>query len=121
MTAKTSPAAPTSNNGAQLTLIAIIRAKAGQSDELGRRLSTLVAPTRAEPGCVNYDLHRSNDDPSVWIIYENWRTPADLDYHFRTEHFLKFKASSHEVLGGDMDLRRCSMTSTAAAQSAGRA
>ncbi|MGC3991652.1 MAG: antibiotic biosynthesis monooxygenase family protein [Chthoniobacteraceae bacterium] len=112
MTTTASTTTPTSDNGKQLTLLAFITAKAGQSDELGRRLSALVDPTRAEPGCINYDLHRSNDDPSVWVIYENWRTPADLDYHFQTEHFLNFKASSHEVLGDEMDLWRCSMTST---------
>src|SRR6516162_1566156 len=47
----------------QLTLLAIIKAKADQANELGRRLAALVAPTRAESGCINYDLHRSNDDP----------------------------------------------------------
>ena len=31
----------------QLTLLAIIKAKADQANELGRRLAALVAPTRA--------------------------------------------------------------------------
>lgn len=52
----------------QLTLIAILQAKPGQGDELGRRLMALSAPARAEAGNVNYDLHRSNQDPDTWII-----------------------------------------------------
>ena len=69
-------------NGTQLSLVAIIRAKHGLGDEPGRPLGTLVAPARAEPGNINYDLHRSNDDPDVWILYENWKVPSDLAAHF---------------------------------------
>jgi quinol monooxygenase YgiN len=50
----------------QLTLVALIRAKPDKSEELGRRLLALVEPTRKEVGCINYDVHRSNDDPSLW-------------------------------------------------------
>ena len=46
----------------------------------GRRLATLVAPARVEPGNINYDLHRSNDDPDVWILYENWKACSDLAF-----------------------------------------
>ena len=64
-------------NGTQLSLVAIIRAKRGLGDELGR---PLVAAARAEPGNINYDLHRSNDDPDVWILYENWKACSDLAF-----------------------------------------
>jgi len=46
------------------------------------------------------------------MLYENWRSPDDLEQHFQTAHFKKFQASSHEVLGDDMDLRRFSMTTS---------
>ena len=65
-----------------LTLVAFLRARTGQSEELGRRLNALVEPTRTEAGCINYDLHRSNEDEAVWMLYENWRSAADLDAHF---------------------------------------
>lgn len=42
----------------QLTNIAFIHAKPGSWEALGRRLA-LVEPSRQEPGCINYDLHRS--------------------------------------------------------------
>jgi hypothetical protein len=34
-------------------------------DELGRRLTDLVEPTRTESACLNYDLRRSNEDPAT--------------------------------------------------------
>jgi quinol monooxygenase YgiN len=81
-----------------VTAVAIAKAKPGLEDELGRRMADLVAPTLAEPGCINYDLHRSNSDPRTWMFYENWRTQADLDAHIKTAHFASFFARADEVL-----------------------
>jgi quinol monooxygenase YgiN len=81
-----------------VTAVAIAKAKPGREDELGRRMADLVAPTLAEPGCINYDLHRSNGDPGTWMFYENWRTQADLDAHMKTAHFTGFFARADEVL-----------------------
>jgi quinol monooxygenase YgiN len=81
-----------------VTAVAIAKAKPGQEDELGRRMADLIAPTLAEPGCINYDLHRSNSDPGTWMFYENWRTQADLDAHMKTAHFTAFFAKADEVL-----------------------
>lgn len=114
MTAQSSSAAPAPSNGMQLTLVAFIRAKAGRGDELGRRLWTLVEPARAEPGNINYDLHRSNDDPDVWVLYENWKAPSDLTAHFELPYMKEFVAALPEVLEGEMDLRRCAMVTTVA-------
>ncbi len=105
MTTKASSATPTAVNGTQLSLVAIIRAKRGLGDELGRRLATLVAPARAEPGNINYDLHRSNDDPDVWILYENWKAPSDLAANFELPYMKTFLAVLPEVLESEMDLR----------------
>jgi quinol monooxygenase YgiN len=109
MTAQNAPNVPTPSYGKQLTLIAFIRAKKGMGDELGRRLGTLVEPSRAEPGNINYDLHRSNEDPDVWVVYENWKEASDLDAHFEFPYMKVFLAALPEVLDGDMDLRRCAM------------
>ena len=103
--------APETAYGTQLTLIAIIRAKPGLGDELGRRLAGLVEPSRAEPGNINYDLHRSDEDADVWVIYENWKRPEDLDVHFEMPYMKAFVATLPELLHGEMDLRRCSMVS----------
>ncbi|EIM73556.1 putative quinol monooxygenase [Nitratireductor rhodophyticola] len=98
----------------QVTLVAHIKAKAGQEEELGRRLTALVEPTRAEPGCINYDLHRLNDDGSVWMLYENWVSKAALDAHFKMSYLEDFIARKDEVLAEEMDIKLYSMTSGSA-------
>ena len=96
-------------NAEQLTLVAFLKAKHGQEEELGRRLLTLFEKARAEDGNINYDLHRSSEAPDTWMLYENWRSPADLDAHFALPYMRQFVSTLDEVLEGEMDLRRFSM------------
>jgi quinol monooxygenase YgiN len=117
MTIQFSSGVPTPSGGTQLTLIAFIRAKKDMGDELGRRLWTLVEPARAEPGNINYDLHRSTEDRDVWVLYENWNDASDLTAHFEFPYMKEFVASLPEVLDGEMDLRRCAMVTTVAVRS----
>jgi quinol monooxygenase YgiN len=100
---------------AQLTLVAFLKAKPGQGEELGRRLLSLYENARAEEGNINYDLHQSNEDPDIWMLYENWRGPADLEAHFKLSYMKQFVSVLGEVLDGDMDLRRFSMKTPFAA------
>ena len=64
---------------ASLTVIAHIRAKAGQESRVRQILQGLLSPTRAEVGCINYDLHRSQGDPAVFVFYENWESEGHLE------------------------------------------
>ena len=69
--------------------IAHFKAKPGHEDDVHRILDAMVAPTRAEPGCVNYDLHRLIDDPSRFVLYEGWHSKEALDEHMTLPHFTK--------------------------------
>ena len=89
-----------------LTLIARMRAKDGQQARLRQELQRLVTPTRAEPGCITYDLHDSQTDPAVFMFYEVWKSSADLDAHFATPHMKAMKKIEHEIIEGEMDLSR---------------
>lgn len=44
------------------------------------------------------------------MLYENWRSASDLDAHFEMPYLKEFVAWLAEVLEGDMDLRRFTMT-----------
>jgi len=53
------------------TLIAHVRAKPGQESRVRQVLEGLLAPTRAEAGCINYDLHQSQKGPrSVRLLWK---------------------------------------------------
>lgn len=70
----------------QVTVIARARAKTGMEKLLREALQRALAPTRAEAGCLNYDLHESVADPRDFVFYENWVSQADLDAHLKSPH-----------------------------------
>ena len=69
-----------------LTVIAAFQALPGKEEELRIVLNGLIAPTRQEKGCLNYDLHRSTDDSSKFLFHENWTDKAALDAHLQSPH-----------------------------------
>jgi quinol monooxygenase YgiN len=89
-----------------LILIARVRAKAGQETRLRRELQRLLAPTRAEAGCISYDLHQSQTDPALFVFYENWKSQADLDAHFETPHLQAMIKLVPELADGPFDITK---------------
>lgn len=59
------------------TVIAYFYAKTEKLHELEKILQDFVAQTRQEPGCIDYHLHQDDDDPNVFVFYENWRSRGD--------------------------------------------
>lgn len=90
---------------AEHTNLAQMRAKSGRSADLGAALESLVEPSRAEPGCIIYQVHRSIEDPDHWMVYEVWSSAADLEKHFTLPHMQAFVARLPELVEGDLDLR----------------
>ena len=69
-----------------ITVVATFEAKPGKENELRRALLTLIAPTRKETGCINYDLHQSPDEPRKFLFHENWMDKKSLDAHLQNTH-----------------------------------
>lgn len=81
-----------------LSLVAQIKAKPGKEDELRRVLTDLVQPTRAEEGCLTYDLHIANDDPGFFLFYETWQTVPSWERHMEAPHLEAFKGRTDELV-----------------------
>jgi quinol monooxygenase YgiN len=69
-----------------ITIVVTFQARPGQEAELKEALISLVAPTRKEAGCLNYDLHMSLEDPAKFLFHENWTSKAHLDAHLKNTH-----------------------------------
>ena len=69
-----------------------LTAAPGQEQILEQQLVALLAPTRAEPGCVSYELHRDVEAPGKFMFQECFRGQAALDEHLQTPHFKQFLA-----------------------------
>ncbi|WP_428680411.1 SDR family NAD(P)-dependent oxidoreductase [Sphingopyxis sp.] len=104
---------PEPDRSIELTLIAKLVARPEYSDVLGNELRKLVAPTSAEAGSIDYLVHRDNDDPNVWILYETWRSRADLDAHFEQPYTRALMERFPELLAREMELTFASKSSPA--------
>jgi len=82
----------------KVTVIASMRARPGKEQEVKEALLGLCAPTRAEKGCLNYDLHQSPDDPALFLFHENWATKADLDAHSQSAHLQAWRKRATDLL-----------------------
>lgn len=69
----------------EIAAVTFIHGLAGRDAELREHLLSLAAPTRAEPGCLQYDLYES-DAPAEFLRLERWRSLADLTAHKETPH-----------------------------------
>jgi len=87
-----------------ITLIAIIRAKPGRADALQAQLAELRVPSRAEAGCIQYDMHRDRKDPDLIYMVEQWRDEAALAEHEASEHFQAFVKATQADLA-ELDIR----------------
>lgn len=81
----------------KLVSIAVLKAKAGMGEALRRELQTLVAPTRREPGNLDYVLFELKDEPGTFYMREAFVSQAALDAHCATDYFQAF-ASRADVL-----------------------
>ena len=89
---------------AQIALIAKVKARPGQTATLKAELESLIEPTRAEAGCIKYDLHVSNDDDASFMFYEIWRSKEDLDLHIETPHLQALLSKMDTLVEGDLDV-----------------
>jgi len=69
-------------------------------------LEAFVEPTRAEPGCITYELMLNNDDPTDLTFVEEWESNETLDAHLRSPHIAAFQAREADLLGSPPDIRR---------------
>lgn len=64
-----------------ISLIAVLKAKPGQTDALRQALQALLLPTRQEPGNLDYALFQLRDAPDTFYMREAWQGQDALDAH----------------------------------------
>ena len=87
-----------------ISLIAVLKAKPGQTDALRQALQALLLPTRQEPGNLDYALFQLRDAPDTFYMREAWRDPAALEAHIALPHFQAFMTQMESLLAEPLRL-----------------
>lgn len=77
----------------EIVVLARLKARQDSVETVKSELVKMVEPTRKEPGCIAYQLHQDNEDPSVFVFYEIWESAASLERHKDSDHYRHYAAS----------------------------
>lgn len=78
----------------KLTIVANIIARSGKEDLVKSELAKLVETTRAEQGCIQYDLHQDNTNPAHFLFFENWASRDQWQTHMNAPHLAAYIAAT---------------------------
>jgi quinol monooxygenase YgiN len=88
---------------ANLTIVAVLKVDPTKLDDLRPLFAALIEETRKEDGCLLYDLHHDNVDPSRFVFYETWTTRDLWQDHMNSAHIRTFQqASKDAVISADV-------------------
>ena len=96
---------------ATLTIVANIKVNADKIDLVKAELLKLIDVTRAEEGCINYDLHQDNENPRHFMLYENWETRELWKTHISNQHLADCMAATEGAVE-DFSLNEMTMMVT---------
>ena len=88
-----------------IRVVARFAAKPDRVQDVKRILSELVDPTRAEDGCITYELLQNTQDPTDFTFVEEWTSQAALDKHLTTEHIKRSRSQTEGLLDSGPDVR----------------
>lgn len=81
-------------------VVAHIEALAGEEGLVREVLTGYCAPTRAEKGCLRYDLFSDKKEPLKFTFIEEWESLGDLQVHSQSEHLKAGRARLEGKLAG---------------------
>ncbi|MGI9510970.1 MAG: putative quinol monooxygenase [Geminicoccaceae bacterium] len=65
-------------------------AKTDKIDLVMAELLKLLDITRAEKGCIQYDLHQDNENPAHFLFFENWKDRDLWQVHMAAPHLAAY-------------------------------
>ena len=84
----------------RLTIIANIFAKSDKVEFVKSELLKLIEVTRAEKGCLNYDLHQDLENPVHFMFYENWESRKLWQVHMENQHLKEYLTATEGAVEG---------------------
>lgn len=82
---------------ATVKIMATLKARPDKADALSALLDGMLAPSRAEPGNLRYDIWRDRDDPDVFALDELYVDADAVAAHRATPHFQRYLAAINDL------------------------
>jgi len=82
---------------ANVKIIAVLTARPGKAEALRELLDAMLAPSRAEPGNLRYDLWVDQAEPSRFILDELYTDGEAVTAHRATAHFHTYLSTINDL------------------------
>ena len=82
------------NSEHEVMLVILIEVQPGKRHEQIAVFENLAPIVRAEPGCLQYDLHPVVGDSNRFVLIERWASTEALSAHNVTPHMIAADANS---------------------------
>ncbi len=93
-----------SDNTDGVVVLYTAKAKPGKEQELHEALVAGVTGSRHDPGCVSYELHAVVDDPSTFVLYEQWISEELLDAHLASPPLRALRSRADDLIEGGFEV-----------------
>lgn len=90
---------------ATVRVVSRLVGKPHRARELRLLAEGLVKPTRAEPGCISYELLHSVDNPAEFVFIEEWSDARAADRHMASTHIQRALERVGDLLEDPADIR----------------
>ena len=85
---------------APLTLIVRMTMRADAGAVVDAAFARAHHATMKDAGAISFDLNHDAADPNVVVVYERWRSLADLETHLRTSHATILRDAFNDLIVG---------------------
>jgi len=75
----------------KIAITAIFRSKDECSAKVNQLIQKLAHQSLQEAACLRYELHETNDDKGIFILWEEWRDNKGLAFHNQQPYLQDFK------------------------------
>jgi quinol monooxygenase YgiN len=87
-------------------IFARFHARPGHAGAVAEALLDVVAPSRAEPGCLGIHAFRSIRDPELFYIHSSWKDEAAFESHAGLPHTVRFLERVAPLIDHPLDVTR---------------
>jgi quinol monooxygenase YgiN/GNAT superfamily N-acetyltransferase len=92
----------------ELFIIGRFHARPGRAPEVEAAIQEVSAPTRAEAGCLSYQVLRSISDPALFFIQSRWKDEQAFELHATLPHTVRFLARVEPLIDHPLEVTRAS-------------
>lgn len=88
----------------EIVVLATAKAKSGKEADLERALREVMAATRAQRGCLQFELYRSAQEPEVITAFERWSSIEDHERYLQGDHVETLMIRFEGILAGPSEI-----------------